>query len=565
MSNSDFRRIETLIPYKAPEFSPRQRRLGSLNPDSSIWSSSAKLGRYLLSGAEAADVEAIALAAASSLLDCDLVPAEPDSRELRVLSGRVTGPLSTLHDPDGEFVFVAHDKASAYVLGHCAWKRGFRTIGMTITEAVGLSELVSNAGGHDALRGHAKADATASFLTQAARHHEQLERWDSLGLVEWAEPAPEGATALERRTRPFATARPTPTSTRWLFESDRISYLGTDDEVAAAAEEAGRKAADRVRDDLLCALGHDKHTDLRLITSILRSSAARLWEDEGERIQNREWAADQLREAHTARVFEDKKNREAAHMAAAARGFIGREFSRTEIDDRVDLAEFADLEAELAARVECGEIPRIDRAAHDLRFRLLGRHKAWGLYFPRQPMIKTPCIAVDCRHPGSLLHEFAHAYDYEHGQLSATDPRFREEILRPFAREFRTLVKDEELPISPKKVGYYTTPTEVFARSWEVYAAANGFGGSFVEPDRYATDPAYTGLMDLGEAVHEYFDGFARPSAAPALPSPEPAREEWECDLVETVTEDVHPSWDEVWDNLSTDEQMNIFDYMEER
>ena len=44
---------------------------------------------------------------------------------------------------------------------------------------------------------------------------------------------------------------------------------------------------------------------------------------------------------------------------------------------------------------------------HAIRFRKLGRHHAWGLYFPT-----LQCLCVDIRHPGSFIHEFLHMIDF---------------------------------------------------------------------------------------------------------------------------------------------------------
>ena len=523
---SGFRRIDTLIPYKEPEFRPRKKRLGALDPDKSVWSTAGQLGRYLLSGAGEEDIEEIARAAASSLLDAELEPAEPDALEARIIRQRVEGPCSTFRDPEGEgdLVVVAHDKASKVILGNARWMSGARTVGMKLNEAVGLAEIVESAGGLEGVRKLAEENARTAFLIKAKENREKFRQWEEAGLVTRCGQENEWGLRVDA----WAEAHPKPGEVWYLRDDWRLYVEGTDEELAEEAEKEGRAVAGSVSERLMpYILGHEKFVNTGIVAGALLGAEWHIWQDEGERAQNREWAEEQLREAHTARVFEDKKNPDEGHVAAARNGFIGREFSRTEVDDRCDLAEFSDLQDELEARIKCGEIPQIDTASHDLRFRLLGRHRVIGLYFPRQPKIPTPCIAIDCRHPASLLHEFAHAYDYEHGQPSATDARFREEIMRPFSAEFRRMVKEGELPISRKKAAYYTTPTEVFARSWEVYASVNGFGGSFVSrPEEYAFDPAYKGLLDRKDAICAYFDGFARPREKAHLPTTQERAEE---------------------------------------
>ena len=214
------------------------------------------------------------------------------------------------------------------------------------------------------------------------------------------------------------------------------------------------------------------------------------WDDESNREANRRYADPK----HTATVFEDKKNCDDKHKAAAADGFIADLFKHVEIDDDVELDIYGKMQDEFENRWEEGELPAIDASIHSLRFRKTGRHKAIGVYCDA-----LKGIAVDPRSPKSLLHEFAHAYDYGNGQLSCSDG------FRPILKAFRENFDTDGL--SGSKVSYYNTPTEVFARSWEVYAATNGLGGSFVKtPDEMKADPAYTPLFAI-DGLNGYFDG----------------------------------------------------------
>ena len=518
---SGFRRIDTLIPYKEPDFRPKKKRLGALAADKSVWATAGQLGRYLLSGAKEEDIEEIACSAASSLLGLELEPAEPDAGEARVILQKTEGPSSTFRDTDGvgELVVVAHGKVKENMLGRALWRPSMaETVGMRLTEAVGLAELIANAGGLEGARETGKELAAAEFLAEARFKRERFRAWESARMV--MRGAPDGWR--DRDHKPFATVYSSDGGRRFLYDDWRLCVEGSEEELLAEAERRATSRASSVSGrSVLAILAHKESSKKSLLASALVASARSIWRDEGERTQNREWAEEQVREARSARVFEDKKNPDADHVTAARDGFIGRAFSRTEVDDACDLTEFLDLQDELEARFRCGEIPQIDTSAHDLRFRLLGRHRAWGIYFPYTPVSSTPCIAVDCRYPASLLHEFAHAYDFENGMPSNTDVRFRLEILRPFCDEFRRMAKDGGLSISPKKVAYYTTPTEVFARSWEVYASVNGFGGSFVKkPEVYALEPAYKGLMDRKDVICAYFDGFARPREKARLLTP---------------------------------------------
>ena len=219
------------------------------------------------------------------------------------------------------------------------------------------------------------------------------------------------------------------------------------------------------------------------------AAASKRWDAEGNREANRRYADPK----HTATVFEDKKNCDDAHRAAAANGFIADLFKHVEIDDDIDLDIYDAMQNEFESRWNAGELPAIDTAIHSLRFRKTGRHRAIGVYCDA-----LKGIAVDPRSPKSLLHEFAHAYDFGNGQLSCSDG------FRPILDAFRSNFDSSDMTAS--KVAYYETPTEVFARSWEVYAAINGIGGSFVKTrEEMEQDAAYAPLFDI-DAIISYFD-----------------------------------------------------------
>lgn len=228
------------------------------------------------------------------------------------------------------------------------------------------------------------------------------------------------------------------------------------------------------------------------------ANAEQLWGEESCREANRRYARSTGK--HTATVFEDKKQCDDAHRNAASHGTLASMFSHVEIDDDVDLALYSKMQDEFAKRWDNGELPHIDTNANALRFRKTGRHKAIGVYCNA-----LHAIAVDPRSPRSLLHEFAHAYDFENGQLSCT-VGFKN-IYRAYCDNLDTR------SMSESKVHYYRTPTEVFARAWEVYAASHGIGGSFVSTlDEYGKDVAYAPLFVDGMAamLEAYFTNITK-------------------------------------------------------
>ncbi len=234
------------------------------------------------------------------------------------------------------------------------------------------------------------------------------------------------------------------------------------------------------------------------------------WEEEGCRAENRRHAQSGLGGAG-AGVFEDKKHCDAAHREAASNGYFASAFSHVEVDDEVDLGAFRDLQDEFEARAGAGEMPPADYAGLGLRFRKTGRHRAIGLYCHA-----FRALAVDPRAPHSMLHELAHAYDYEQGMLSCS------KAFRPILRDYKARL--EGVPAS--KRAYYETPTEVFARAWEVHASLNGRGGSFVpRPDALADLPEYAPLIAARGDVEAYFAALLPPAAEAQAPHEAGARE----------------------------------------
>lgn len=215
------------------------------------------------------------------------------------------------------------------------------------------------------------------------------------------------------------------------------------------------------------------------------------WEGEIKREANREYA-----KRHAAGVFSDKKRCDDAHRRAAEASMFGRTFRHVEIDDEVDLDMFARIDHEYRIRRANGELPAID-AGNAFRFRKTGRHKAIGVYSPA-----LHAIAVDPRAPRSLIHEFAHAYDFEHGQISCTT--LFKPVLDAFTARF------DRTDLSESRIRYALTPTEVFARGWEIHMLHTGKGGSFVgvEAD-FRNDPLYRPLLDM-EGLDELYATFER-------------------------------------------------------
>lgn len=165
-----------------------------------------------------------------------------------------------------------------------------------------------------------------------------------------------------------------------------------------------------------------------------------------------------------ATAFQTKKNIPERIQIAMAQSTFSKDFSFVEFDETVDLDKMRELESEgdtyrkVLPHAQNGKVP-------DLRFRYLGKHKANGIFFPG-----ANSIGVDPRHGiQSFTHEFGHFLDFNNSSevpLSLQDDFSR--ILLAYQVAYDCLA---EKPATTGKCSddYFKTPTEVFARAFEVY------------------------------------------------------------------------------------------------
>lgn len=481
-------RVESLIPYKELDWNPKTK-LGTLNLGDSAWTIATKLGRYLLS-----DVKTELEVQKELAIECycKLYGADRDALE----------PYDPAIAPSwGEIRDMEADVRTTTLEVNAAKER--RLIANIANEADPSKK--ENAIwfwydiGADCLVIAGQKDVKARYLGES---HWHLHGDHRIKAAARGFRLPTALGALELCGDRTGLAQLATAGANKKHEwKDHVRYV---------RDENGSIIYDEVRsaDGSLMGVSARREVEPNGKRAFFLEAAEERWGEEQVRSSMRRWASPD----HTATVFEDKLCCDDAHRRAASRGFIGTHFGKVEVDQAVDLDEYAKLDAEFARRYSAGEIPAIDMAAHQMRFRKTLRHKAIGLYAPMLAQAPHHGIAVDVRSPKSLLHEFAHAYDFENGMLS-----MRAEFL-PVRRAFEEGASSSSEKVSKKQWEYATTPTEVFARSWEVYAATRGIGGSFVAlMDEYSDGREswmYRALLDNIGLVTEYFDGMLEESAA---------------------------------------------------
>lgn len=123
----------------------------------------------------------------------------------------------------------------------------------------------------------------------------------------------------------------------------------------------------------------------------------------------------------------------------------------------------------------CNKLPH-SSVRPELKIRKLGKHKATGLFVPNLNI-----LAIDVRVSNSFIHEYGHYLDHtyhEHEDISLNSNLFKT-IREQYRKNLGSLVlkakKSNHLSLREqgetiaKKWDYYITPTEIFARAFELW------------------------------------------------------------------------------------------------
>ena len=165
-------------------------------------------------------------------------------------------------------------------------------------------------------------------------------------------------------------------------------------------------------------------------------------------------------QASHARSFETKKSIPKNTVGAMEASSFNKYFYYVELDQDCDAKNVEEIAMEFKTFHDT-YFPNLTTDNTAIRFRKLGNHKAAGLFYP-----SVNCICVDLSHPSSLVHEYGHCIDYNSGNLS-NSPEFGKVLDR-----YSELLKENKQTAELKgkyDLAYYLTPTEVFARSFEMY------------------------------------------------------------------------------------------------
>ncbi|MGM0164834.1 hypothetical protein [Enterococcus sp. DIV1059_2] len=187
-------------------------------------------------------------------------------------------------------------------------------------------------------------------------------------------------------------------------------------------------------------------------------------------------------EGEYAKAFMTKRNISKEKQALMNNNsFIENGFTFLELDNSIDGLTFKHLEEKWIDVYK--HLPRTTNPPV-LRFRKLGQHNATGIYFSYHN-----CICVDVRDTTSLIHEYGHYLDYNYGQGTIS----LSEDFRPIIKNYKeVLLNTYGSTLSPSRMKYYSTPTEVFARAFEIwfnhYSPSDEFNKN---AEVFSTEPQY--------------------------------------------------------------------------
>ncbi|WP_241696325.1 LPD1 domain-containing protein [Ligilactobacillus salivarius] len=237
-------------------------------------------------------------------------------------------------------------------------------------------------------------------------------------------------------------------------------------------------------------------------------------------------------EAQThAKSWQTKKNINKATLDAMENSSLKQDFKDLELDNDVDIDKFKKLEPEIRETVKF--LPQSTNSEKPiLRFRKLGNHHATGLFVPFNNTLAVDFRSYESKseyRPSgvgieSFIHEYGHFLDYnannselsKNGQTRQYANRFRhilsmqdefKEILHQTQHEIQNRVANG-LKMSSHFINYYTTPTEVYARAFEVYSSEIGLQNSLLKDrSEYKNSLIYSFFTDdTRKKIVNYFD-----------------------------------------------------------
>lgn len=213
-------------------------------------------------------------------------------------------------------------------------------------------------------------------------------------------------------------------------------------------------------------------------------------------------------------VWTDKQHINSGTIAAMKSDPMNRFFAHLELDNAVDLVKVRQFSKEVCLLME-NFLPVLPDTP-TLRLRKLGNHRALGMYVAG--IFNT--IVVDFRADEdfknfstlsgvgvqSFVHEYGHFIDFKYSDTLLSQSQEFSKILREYQESLTEFAEENALNL---KLEYLLTPTEVFARAWEIYLMDLGLVTPLMKPTTvYETHPEYAAFKGLKSEIFMFFDSF---------------------------------------------------------
>lgn len=211
-----------------------------------------------------------------------------------------------------------------------------------------------------------------------------------------------------------------------------------------------------------------------------------------------------------AKTYQTKKNINKETQEIMQNSILNNQYAGLELDNEVDLNVFKKLEKEIQKTTTV--LPKTENESQAyLRLRKLGQHKAAGVFFPH-----NNTIAIDYRGDDnsenamiqSFVHEYGHFLDFNNQDKLplSSSKEFREVLTK--VQDKLIDYQDDLAKSGSKKLDYYQTPTEIFARGFEVYSSDKGLNNSLIKgKEVYNSESQYKVYTpEIKEIMNAYFD-----------------------------------------------------------
>jgi hypothetical protein len=226
--------------------------------------------------------------------------------------------------------------------------------------------------------------------------------------------------------------------------------------------------------------------------------------------QRQQTRLNDLSSGRIATAFTDKVPVSPKVASAARESGLHDLFDHVEFDEDIDLKVLPQLEREI--HIAVGALPKASEPLDAFRVRKLGRYagNTLGVYSPdyRTIVVDDGKATRNGFHGlSSFVHEYAHHLDaYLDPVMRLSDAGTFRPLFMEYCRGLEAMPQAANL--SDRRRDYLMTPTEVFARGFELWTAQakDTLSSCLAEPGHYGTALEYTSFDGVKDRLFSFYD-----------------------------------------------------------